>query len=87
MAEGTRFAKIDDAIRALKEDASEFKRTSLATQAVADQRLSHMEATMKNVEAILQHLEVSHSSLGNVNNSGGSTGSGARIPQIGYQEQ
>ncbi|KAF7843766.1 Ty3/gypsy retrotransposon protein [Senna tora] len=54
--------------------ASEFKRASMAAQAVSEQRLSHMESTMKNVEALLQRLEVSRSSpqSGDSSNSTGS---------------
>ncbi|KAF7815121.1 uncharacterized protein G2W53_029090 [Senna tora] len=75
-ANGTRFAKIDEAMRLLREEASEFKHSSLAVQAVTDQRLSHMESTMKNVEAILQRLEISHSS--GSSGSSGSAGAGSQ---------
>ncbi|KAF7823761.1 uncharacterized protein G2W53_021905 [Senna tora] len=57
MAEGTHYAKLDEALRVLQDDALEFKRVSLAAQAVSEQRLSHMESTMKNVEALL-HMEI-----------------------------
>ncbi|KAF7835948.1 putative polyprotein [Senna tora] len=84
MAEGTRFSKMDEALRALREDAAEFKRTSLAVQATTDQRLILMESTMKNMEAILSILEVAESSSSNV--SGGSS-AGNRIAQVDGHEQ
>ncbi|KAF7843788.1 Transposon Ty3-I Gag-Pol polyprotein [Senna tora] len=73
MAEGTHYAKLDEALRVLQDDASEFKRVSLVAQEVYEQRLSQMESTMKNVEALLQRLEVSQSSS-HSSESLGSTG-------------